>query len=115
MAALHVLHSEEEFYLIFLDKWKEYLHRISSGRHLREVIGQDLTTVDDVKKYMEEIKIYLRGHNLYDIFYGRYRNSETELLEKYIEIAPREDFADILDAAERFIYFDSRRKVTAPS
>lgn len=58
---------------------------------------------------MEEIKIYLRGHNLYDIFYGRYKKEETELLIRYIELAPREDFADILDSIERFIYFESRK------
>lgn len=33
----------------------------------------------------------MRGHNLYDIYYGRYKEQETELLTKYIEIAPRED------------------------
>ena len=25
---------------------------------------------EDIKKNMESIKIYVRGHNLYDIFYG---------------------------------------------
>ena len=74
-----------------------------------EVIGRDLETVEDIKKYMEEIKIYLRGHNLYDIFYGRYKEQETELLARYIDLAPREDFADILDAIEHFIYFESRK------
>ena len=46
---------------------------------------------EDVKAHMEEIKIHMRGHNLYDIYYGRYKEQETELLTKYIEIAPRED------------------------
>ena len=59
---------------------------------------------------MEPIKIYMRGHNLFDIYYGRYKEQETELLQRYIDLAPREDFQDILDAAERFIYFESRRK-----
>lgn len=108
MAELGVLPSEQAFYEIFLEKWKEYLHRISSGRHLVEVIGRDIVTIEDVKTYMEEIKIYLRGHNLYDIFYGRYKEQETELLTRYIELAPREDFADILDAIEHFIYFESK-------
>ena len=52
----------------------------------------------------------MRGHNLYDIFYGRFREQETELLRKYLELAPREDFADILDAIDAFVYFDSRKK-----
>lgn len=110
MAKLGVIASEGAFYEIFLDKWNEYLHRISSGRHLREILGRDLETVEDVKKNMEPIKRYLRGHNLYDIFYGRYRDRETELLTRYLEIAPREDFKDILDAIDRFLYFESRRR-----
>lgn len=109
MALLGVIPSEEAFYEIFLEKWKEYLHRISSGRHLREVLGKDFETVEDVKAHMEEIKIYLRGHNLFDLFYGRYKDEETELLKRYIDLAPREDFQDILTAFEQFPYFESRR------
>ena len=110
MAQLGVISSEEEFYEIFLEKWKEYLHRIKSGKNLREVLGRDLETPEDVKSNMEEIRIYMRGHNLYDIFYGRYKKEETELLTRYIEIAPREDFRDILDAVDQFIYFENRKK-----
>ena len=73
MAQLGVISSEEEFYEIFLEKWKEYLHRIKSGKNLREVLGRDLETPEDVKSHMEDIRIYMRGHNLYDIFYGRYK------------------------------------------
>ena len=108
MAQIGVIESEEAFYEIFLEKWKEYLHKIRSGKHLTEVIGRDLETVEDVKSYMEEIKIYLRGHNLYDIFYGRYKNRETDVLTQYIEAAPREEFRDILDKVEAFVYFESR-------
>lgn len=110
MAQLGVISSEEEFYEIFLEKWKEYLHRIKSGKKLLEVLGRDLETAEDVKEHMEEIKIYMRGHNLYDIFYGRYKKEETQLLTRYIEIAPREDFRDILDAVDQFIYFENRKK-----
>ncbi|MBE5883247.1 MAG: OLD family endonuclease [Lachnospiraceae bacterium] len=109
MAKLGIIPTEEDFYRIFLKKWKEYLHRIKSGKHLKQVIGQDLKTEQDVKQYMEEIKIYMRGHNLFDIFYGKYREREMELLNKYIELAPREDFADILDAMEQFVYFESKK------
>ena len=59
---------------------------------------------------MEEIKIFLRGHNLFDIFYGRFKEREEEILQKYVELAPREEFADILDAIDRFIYFENRKK-----
>ena len=110
MAQLGVISSEEEFYEIFLEKWKEYLHRIKSGKNLREVLGRDMETPEDVKSHMEDIRIYMRGHNLYDIFYDRYKKEETELLTRYIEIAPREDFRDILDAVDQFIYFENRKK-----
>ena len=110
MAGLGVVESEEAFYQTLLEKWKEYLHKIKSGKHLVEVLGHDLETVEDIKEHMEEIRIYLRGHNLFDIFYGAFKEQETELLKQYIEVAPREDFQDILDAVERFVYFESRVK-----
>lgn len=112
MEKIGIITNEEAFYEIFLDKWKEYLHRIKSGKHLQEIIGCDLKTVDDVKRYMEEIKVYMRGHNLYDIFYGKYKEHESELLQQYIRLAPKEDFADILESVNRFIYFENRRKGT---
>lgn len=108
MAQLGIVESEEAFYEIFLEKWKEYFHRLQSGRHLTEILGCGLETVSDVKEHMEEIRIYLRGHNLFDIFYGRFRNQEKELLEQYLQLAPREDFQDIFTALERFPYFESR-------
>lgn len=48
--------------------------------------------------------------NLYDIFYGRFRKNETEILKSYIEEAPRDTFKDILDAIDRFVYFENRKK-----
>lgn len=110
MVQVGILKSEEEFYKTFLNKWKNGLHRLKSAAHLREVIGKNLESTEDVKKYMEEIKIYLRGHNIYDIFYGRFKKNEEEILRKYIELAPREEFADILDSIDSFIYFENRRK-----
>lgn len=110
MAGIGVLDSEEQFYEIFLVKWHEYLYRLRSGEKLRAVIGHDFETAADVKAHMEEIRIHLRGHNLYDIYYGRYKDREQEILSRYIDEAPREDFADILDAIDRFIYFESRKK-----
>ena len=110
MVKIGVIGTEQEFYEILLEKWKEYLYRIRSGRRLVEVIGHDLETVEDIKEHMEEIRIHVRGHNLYDIFYGRYKENEQEILTRYIDAAPREDFADILDSIERFLYFESRKK-----
>ena len=110
MAKLGVVESEEQFYEVFLEKWREYLHRLRSGKQLLDVLGRDFETAEDVRQHMEEIRIYLRGHNLFDLFYGRFREEETRLLERYIDLAPREDFRDILDAIDRFIYFESRKK-----
>ena len=110
MVQAGVVESEDAFYQTLLEKWKEYLYRMKSGQHLMEIIGHDLETTRDIKQHMEEIRIYLRGHNLFDIFYGKYKEKENELLERYIELAPPEDFADIFTALERFPYFEGRRR-----
>lgn len=110
MVKIGVVESVEQFWEILFDKWKQYLHRIKSGMHLKEVLGKDLESIEDLKAHFEEFKIYMRGHNLYDIFYGPFRGQETELLTKYLELAPREDFADILEKIDAFVYFDSRKK-----
>lgn len=110
MAQIGVIDSVDEFWEILFEKWEQYLHRIKSGIRLVEVLGKDIQSVADLKEHFEEFKIYMRGHNLYDIFYGRFKERENELLRKYVELAPREDFKDILDAIDSFVYFDSRRK-----
>ena len=47
--------------------------------------------------------------NMFDCFYGRFKKEENELLSRYVALAPREEFADILDAIDRFVYFESRK------
>lgn len=111
MEKLGIVGSEEEFYQILYEKWREYLHRLASGKKLVEVMGRDFDSPEDMRGYMEEFKIHMRGHNVFDIFYGKYKKQETELLNRYIELADREEFADILDAIDRFLYFDSRKKM----
>lgn len=110
MAQLGIVKSEDQFWNILFSKWKQYLHRIASGRHLREVLENDLDSIEELQAHFEEFKIYMRGHNLYDIFYGRYRGKETEILRKYLELAPKEDFQDILDAVDSFAFFESRKR-----
>ena len=110
MEKLGIIKSEEAFYETLFEKWKEYLHRMKSGKKLLEILGKDLLTIQDIKSHMEEIKIYMRGHNLYDIFYVKYKGNEEEILKRYIDLAPREDFKDILDSIERFIYFESKKR-----
>ena len=110
MAQLGVVKNEEEFWKILLEKWKKYLWKLPCGKRLTKVIRKKINTVTELKEHFEEFKIHMRGHNLYDIFYGRFREQETELLQKYLELAPREDFADILDAIDRIEFFESRKR-----
>lgn len=110
MAQIGVVKSEDEFWEILFEKWQQYLYKLTSGQHLTEVLGKKLESIDDLKDNFETFKIYMRGHNLYDIFYGRYKKNENEILKKYLEIAPREDFQDILDGIERFAFFESKKE-----
>ena len=109
MEKIGVIKSEDDFYEILLKKWNEYLYKLKSGQHLTEMIGHALKNTTDIREHMEEIRICLRGHNLYDIFYGRFRKNETEILKSYIEEAPRDTFKDILDAIDRFVYFEKKK------
>ena len=110
MAQIGVVKSERQFWEILFDKWQQYLYRLKSGQHLTAVLGHEIDSIEDLKEHFEQFKIYMRGHNLYDIFYGRFRDRESEILHRYLEIAPRDDFKDILDTIDSFVYFDSRRK-----
>ena len=110
MEKIGVIKSEDDFYEILLKKWNEYLYKLKSGQHLTEMIGHALKNTTDIREHMEEIRICLRGHNLYDIFYGRYKHQEEEILRKYIDAAPKEVFSNITDAIEKFVYFQSRKK-----
>lgn len=111
MAQIGVINNEEEFFDILYKKYKDYLYRLVSVKKMKERRGIQIQSKEDLKKYFEEIKIYVRGHNLYDIFYGRYKGEkEQEILTKYIEVAPRETFSDILDSIDSFIFFESKKK-----
>ena len=64
----------------------------------------------DLIDNMENIRIYVRGHNLYDIFYGRYKGEkENAILRAYIDAAPKSTFEDIFEAIDRFVYFNNRK------
>lgn len=111
MAQIGVIKDENEFYEIFLKKFHEYLKKLPSMKRLLRTMNVRIHTKQDVKDNMELIKTYVRGHNLFDIYYGRYKKeNEKEIIQKYIDVAPRESFADILDAVDRFVYFQNRRK-----
>ncbi len=111
MAKIGVIKNEEDFYNILYKKYKDYLFKLNSFKKMQRVLGIRIKTKQDIKNNLENIKIYVRGHNLFDIFYGKYHGSdEQDILKKYIDTAPREAFQDIFDAIDSFVYFENRKK-----
>lgn len=111
MVKIGLLESEEDFFEILYQKYTEYLYRLTSTKKMLEITGIQIHSKEDLKKHIETIKIYVRGHNLFDIFYGPFKGEkEKEILTTYINSAPRETFQDILDAIDSFVYFESRKK-----
>lgn len=111
MTKIGVVKSEEDFYNILYKKYKDYLYKLSSTKRMLRNNNIRIRNKQDIKDNMELIKTYVRGHNLFDIFYGRYHGeAEQEILRKYIDVAPRETFQDIFDAIDSFVYFENRRK-----
>lgn len=110
MAKIGVIKNEEEFYNILFKKYKTYLYKLPSMKKMCRVTGARIKSKEDIKRNLENIKIYVRGHNLFDIFYGKYKHDEKEILKRYIEEAPKEVFSNITDAIDRFVYFQSRKK-----
>ena len=110
MVQIGILGSEKQFYDVLYKKWTEYLHRLKSGQNFTRKTGAEIRGPEDIEKHIEAFKIYMRGHNLYDIFYGPYKKREREILTAYIEAAPRDTFKDILDAIDQFVYFENRAK-----
>ena len=109
MTKIGVVNSEDEFYDILWDRYQEYLYRLSSVKKMQEKLKISIKSRQDIIDNIENIRIYVRGHNLFDIFYGKYKKNENEILTKYIQEAPRSVFADILDKIDEFVYFDSRK------
>ncbi len=110
MTKIGVVKSVDSFYHILWKKYQEYLYKLSSVKKMLDKKKIKINSRNDIIKNIEWIKIYVRGHNLYDIFYGRYKKKdETAILKQYIDHASREDFKDILDAIDRFVYFESKR------
>ena len=111
MAKIGVIKNEEEFYNILYKKFKDYLFKLNSVKRMQRTLNIRIRSKQDIKDNIESIKIYVRGHNLFDIFYGRYHGSDEQaILKKYIDAAPRETFQDIFDAIDSFVYFENRRK-----
>ncbi len=111
MAEIGVIKNEEEFYNILYKKYKDYLFRLNSFKKMQRNLDIRIKNKQDIKDNIENIKIYVRGHNLFDIFYGKYHGEdEQRILKKYIDAAPRQAFQDIFDAIDSFVYFENRKK-----
>lgn len=111
MAKIGVIKKEEDFYDILYKKYKAYLYKLNSMKKLQRTKGIRIRSKQDIKDNLENIKIYVRGHNLFDIFYGRYHGTEEQdILRRYIDAASRETFQDIFDAIDSFVYFENRKK-----
>lgn len=111
MTELGIIKDVESFYETLYSRYKQYLYRLRSTVKMHKLTGITIHSAGDIRKHIEIIKTYVRGHNLYDIFYSRYKKAEqVDLIRKYIELAPREAFADILDSIDRFVYFENRRR-----
>ena len=110
MTKIGVVKSVAQFYDILYAKYKEYLYRLVSTKKMLEKLNITIETRQDIIDNMENIRKYVRGHNLYDIFYGRYKGEkENAILRAYIDAAPRENFDDIFDAIDNFVYFNNRK------
>ena len=110
MTKIGVVKSVDQFYDILYAKYKEYLYRLVSTKKMLEKLNITIETRQDIIDNMENIRKYVRGHNLYDIFYGRYKGEkENAILKAYIDAAPRENFDDIFTAIDNFVYFNNRR------
>ncbi len=111
MAKIGVIKNEESFYDTLYKKYKDYLYKLNSMKRMQRANNIRIRSKQDIKENIETIKIYVRGHNLFDIFYGKYHGSaEQEILRRYIDVAPRETFQDIFDAIDSFVYFENRKK-----
>ena len=110
MTKIGVVDSVEQFYDILYAKYKEYLYKLKSVKLMCEKLNMNIDSRQDIIDNMENIRIYVRGHNLYDIFYGRYKGEkEKQILGRYIEEADRDAFKDILDAIDEFVYFENKK------
>lgn len=111
MAKVGVVKSVDEFYDILWSKYNDYLCRLSSVKNMLEKCNFTIDSRQDLIDHMEDIRIYVRGHNLFDIFYGRFKKRENEILTKYINAAPREVFDDILKKIDKFVFFESKKRL----
>ncbi len=111
MVQLGVIKTVESFYEILYSKYRQYMYKLRSVKAMKKKTNLWFDHASDMEANIETIKTYVRGHNLFDIYYGRYSKTEQlELIRRYIDLAPREAFADLLDSIDQFVYFENRRR-----
>jgi hypothetical protein len=111
MTKIGVVASEDQFYNILYGKYRDYLYKLTGFKKIQDIKKDKIKSKEDLKNNMELIKTYVRGHNLFDIFYSKYRGPEEEtILKKYIEVAPKENFEDILSSIDAFFFFENIKK-----
>lgn len=111
MVKIGVIKNEEQFYNILYSKWRDSLYKLNSAKRMLRITRCRINSKQDLKNNIENVKIYVRGHNLFDIFYGRYKGKrEDQILQAYVDAAPRDTFRDILDAIDSFVYFENRKQ-----
>ena len=44
-----------------------------------EIAFHETMTMEYIREHLEEIRVCLRGHNLYDIFYGRWQERNDRI------------------------------------
>lgn len=80
MEKVGVVKSVDEFYDILWEKYNQYLYKLTSVKKMLSKLDISIDSRNDLIANIENIRIYVRGHNLYDIFYGRFKANENDVL-----------------------------------
>lgn len=68
MEKVGVVKSVDEFYDILWEKYNQYLYKLTSVKKMLSKLDISIDSRNDLIANIENIRIYVRGHNLYDIF-----------------------------------------------
>lgn len=78
MVKIGILDTEDSFYDILFDKMAGISLPFEERPAFYRGNGRGHSEPSGIRENMEAFKIYMRGHNLYDIFYGRYKNGRMK-------------------------------------
>ena len=77
---------------------------MSKMNEIRSEVEKIKESIECERRKLDEIILSGNAEEIY-----RQNIKVDQLIEQYIDLAPREDFQDILDAIDRFTFFDSRK------